>query len=215
MAYQLAIARSRRHVPASRREPAGTAGQPGRTFPNFTYIICTTPRSGSWLLSEGLASTSRAAIPANGSTSSKNGSTARSGAWSTHLISRLPSTSGSLPGTARRATVSRASSFITTNSLSCPRYSTPFLTARTGPRRHTREGIPACPLHLADPARQGAAGDLALPGIAHRGVVEESRGGEVARICGRSRRGEFRPLSRPPAGEIAHRQRRQLAGVLP
>ena len=63
MAYHLAVARSRRHVPASRREPAGTAQQLGRAFPDFTYIICTTPRSGSWLLSEGLASTWRGGNP--------------------------------------------------------------------------------------------------------------------------------------------------------
>ncbi len=34
-----------------------------RTVPAATYIICTNPRSGSWLLSEGLASTSLAGNP--------------------------------------------------------------------------------------------------------------------------------------------------------
>ena len=61
--YQLAAGRSRRHAPTSRREPAGAPRQTGRAFPDFTYIICTTPRSGSWLLSDGLASTSRAGNP--------------------------------------------------------------------------------------------------------------------------------------------------------
>jgi LPS sulfotransferase NodH len=61
--YQLAVAQSRRPVPATRRPPAEASGQDGRVFPDFTYIICTNPRSGSWLLSEGLASTSRAGNP--------------------------------------------------------------------------------------------------------------------------------------------------------
>jgi LPS sulfotransferase NodH len=36
---------------------------PRRVLPDFTYVICTNPRSGSWLLSEGLASTSVAGNP--------------------------------------------------------------------------------------------------------------------------------------------------------
>jgi LPS sulfotransferase NodH len=55
--YHLAVARSRRQAPVPGGEPAA------RLFPDFTYIICTTPRSGSWLLSEGLASTSLAGNP--------------------------------------------------------------------------------------------------------------------------------------------------------
>jgi LPS sulfotransferase NodH len=59
--YHLAAARSRR-VPAARREPAAARPE-GRALPDFTYIICTNPRSGSWLLSDGLASTSIAGNP--------------------------------------------------------------------------------------------------------------------------------------------------------
>ena len=63
MAYQLAIARSRRHQPGVPAGTRRTAGRLGRTFPNFSYLICTNPRSGSWLLSEALTSTSVAGIP--------------------------------------------------------------------------------------------------------------------------------------------------------
>jgi LPS sulfotransferase NodH len=54
----------RRHISA-RRTPAARASS-RRThgpIPTSTYIICTNPRSGSWLLSEGLASTSLAGNP--------------------------------------------------------------------------------------------------------------------------------------------------------
>ena len=40
-----------------------TSRLPIWTAPTATYIICTNPRSGSWLLSEGLASTSVAGNP--------------------------------------------------------------------------------------------------------------------------------------------------------
>src|SRR5690242_6715310 len=51
-----------------RRAPADGNGKalgvcPPRASRGVTYIICTTPRSGSWLLSEGLASTSLAGNP--------------------------------------------------------------------------------------------------------------------------------------------------------
>jgi trehalose 2-sulfotransferase len=39
------------------------AARPSRSAPPPTYIICTNPRSGSWLLSDGLASTSVAGNP--------------------------------------------------------------------------------------------------------------------------------------------------------
>jgi trehalose 2-sulfotransferase len=39
------------------------AGRPHRPAPTTTYIICTNPRSGSWLLSDGLESTSIAGHP--------------------------------------------------------------------------------------------------------------------------------------------------------
>jgi LPS sulfotransferase NodH len=61
--YHLAVAQSRRHASADHREPGTALRRQHRAFPDFTYIICTTPRSGSWLLSEGLASTSRAGNP--------------------------------------------------------------------------------------------------------------------------------------------------------
>jgi hypothetical protein len=46
------------------RVSAGSVGKvPIARSPTATYIICTNPRSGSWLLSEGLASTSLAGNP--------------------------------------------------------------------------------------------------------------------------------------------------------
>ena len=59
---QLAVARAlkqRAVRPSSvrRRVPAAPV------VPRLTYVVCTTPRSGSWLLSEGLASTSVAGNP--------------------------------------------------------------------------------------------------------------------------------------------------------
>jgi LPS sulfotransferase NodH len=45
----------------ARGSPKAQPGQ--RTTPAVTYIICTNPRSGSWMLSEGLASTSVAGNP--------------------------------------------------------------------------------------------------------------------------------------------------------
>jgi LPS sulfotransferase NodH len=60
--YHRAATRSRRRAPAPPMAPDQTTGhQPA--FPDFTYIICTNPRSGSWLLSEGLASTFLAGHP--------------------------------------------------------------------------------------------------------------------------------------------------------
>ncbi len=58
--HQLAQTRLHRVPPRTRkvRKPA-----PIWEAPNTTYIICTNPRSGSWLLSEGLASTSLAGNP--------------------------------------------------------------------------------------------------------------------------------------------------------
>jgi LPS sulfotransferase NodH len=61
--YHQAAARSRRRAPAS---PVAALGRPAGgqpPFPDFTYVICTNPRSGSWLLSEGLASTALAGNP--------------------------------------------------------------------------------------------------------------------------------------------------------
>jgi len=54
---------------APRRQPVRGHGavpvpRPGSgPAPALTYLICTNPRSGSWLLSEGLAATSRAGNP--------------------------------------------------------------------------------------------------------------------------------------------------------
>jgi LPS sulfotransferase NodH len=59
------FSRARRHssAPIKGRANETTARPPRRTSPVATYIICTNPRSGSWLLSEGLASTSLAGNP--------------------------------------------------------------------------------------------------------------------------------------------------------
>jgi hypothetical protein len=51
-----------------------------------TYIICTNPRSGSWLLSEGLAATALAGNPRNGSTSKRSSVSAHGGAWIMNAI---------------------------------------------------------------------------------------------------------------------------------
>lgn len=61
--YHLARSRPLRRVSA-RSNGNVTIVQPPRWIsPTATYIICTNPRSGSWLLSEGLASTSLAGNP--------------------------------------------------------------------------------------------------------------------------------------------------------
>jgi LPS sulfotransferase NodH len=60
--YQQARLRRRRHVPV--RSSGNVTLQDPRWMPQtVSYIICTNPRSGSWLLSEGLASTSLAGNP--------------------------------------------------------------------------------------------------------------------------------------------------------
>src|ERR1035437_6070169 len=61
--HHLAAARSLRRVPATSNKNVTRAALPRRTFPASTFIICTNPRSGSWLLSDGLASTSLAGNP--------------------------------------------------------------------------------------------------------------------------------------------------------
>lgn len=61
--YHLARARTPRPVPARTNKSVVMAEPPRWTSPTATYIICTNPRSGSWLLSEGLASTSLAGNP--------------------------------------------------------------------------------------------------------------------------------------------------------
>jgi LPS sulfotransferase NodH len=54
---------TRRVVPARSNRDEATVSTVCRVSPAATYIICTNPRSGSWLLSEGLASTSLAGNP--------------------------------------------------------------------------------------------------------------------------------------------------------
>jgi len=61
--YHLALARPSRRLPASFNKGLITAKPTRSTSPTATYIICTNPRSGSWLFSEGLASTSLAGNP--------------------------------------------------------------------------------------------------------------------------------------------------------
>ncbi len=65
--YQLTQSRALRPVSArtnTRRHSSPRLLQPPHSIaPTATYIICTNPRSGSWLLSEGLASTSLAGNP--------------------------------------------------------------------------------------------------------------------------------------------------------
>src|SRR5271166_6123634 len=61
--YHLALSQRRSRVSASGKNSLAAA-QPRRTAsPISTYIICTNPRSGSWLLSEGLAATALAGNP--------------------------------------------------------------------------------------------------------------------------------------------------------
>jgi LPS sulfotransferase NodH len=60
--HHLARARLPRPVPAHSNRNMAVKG-PRWISPTATYIICTNPRSGSWLLSEGLASTSLAGKP--------------------------------------------------------------------------------------------------------------------------------------------------------
>lgn len=60
--HQLARRQTPRHAPAFGHRNVARQG-PLWTAPTATYIICTNPRSGSWLLSEGLASTSLAGKP--------------------------------------------------------------------------------------------------------------------------------------------------------
>src|ERR1700693_1244971 len=59
--YHFARSRPPSRVSARRRDT--TIQDPRWISPTATYIICTNPRSGSWLLSEGLASTSLAGNP--------------------------------------------------------------------------------------------------------------------------------------------------------
>jgi len=61
--YHLARSRPPRRVSARSNSNVMIARPPRRISPTATYIICTNPRSGSWLLSEGLASTSLAGNP--------------------------------------------------------------------------------------------------------------------------------------------------------
>ena len=59
----LARARSPLRVPALRGRHSSRAARFAWTAPRATYVICTTPRSGSWLLSDGLSSTGVAGRP--------------------------------------------------------------------------------------------------------------------------------------------------------
>ena len=59
----LALSQVPRHSWAVRGPGVARLGRRGGPIPTTTYIICTNPRSGSWLLSEGLASTSVAGNP--------------------------------------------------------------------------------------------------------------------------------------------------------
>jgi LPS sulfotransferase NodH len=61
--HHLALARLPRRVSAGGVGNVPKARPPRWISPTATYIICTNPRSGSWLLSEGLASTSLAGNP--------------------------------------------------------------------------------------------------------------------------------------------------------
>jgi LPS sulfotransferase NodH len=61
--HHLARARSLRRAPAHGERNVAIARPLPWISPTATYIICTNPRSGSWLLSEGLASTSAAGNP--------------------------------------------------------------------------------------------------------------------------------------------------------
>ena len=61
--YHLVRTRRPHHVPTGSKSNVTIAPPPTWISPIATYIICTNPRSGSWLLSEGLASTSVAGNP--------------------------------------------------------------------------------------------------------------------------------------------------------
>ena len=61
--HHLALSRQLRRAPAPCNGNISTARPLIWTSPVATYIICTNPRSGSWLLSEGLASTGLAGNP--------------------------------------------------------------------------------------------------------------------------------------------------------
>jgi trehalose 2-sulfotransferase len=59
----LALSQLARHLPAVRVPSTARLGHRDGPIPTRTYIICTNPRSGSWLLCDGLASTSVAGNP--------------------------------------------------------------------------------------------------------------------------------------------------------
>lgn len=61
--HHLALARQIHRAPTRASKSVITARLPRWTSPTATYIICTNPRSGSWLLSDGLSSTSVAGNP--------------------------------------------------------------------------------------------------------------------------------------------------------
>jgi LPS sulfotransferase NodH len=61
--HHIALARQIRRATPHTSKSAITNRPPRRTSVTATYLICTNPRSGSWLLSEGLASTSVAGNP--------------------------------------------------------------------------------------------------------------------------------------------------------
>jgi LPS sulfotransferase NodH len=61
--YRFSRGRRLSSAPAKSRRNETVARSPRRTSPLATYVICTNPRSGSWLLGEGLASTSLAGKP--------------------------------------------------------------------------------------------------------------------------------------------------------
>jgi len=61
--YHVARARQLRRVSAGSGRNVTIARPLNKISPTATYIICTNPRSGSWLLSDGLASTSLAGNP--------------------------------------------------------------------------------------------------------------------------------------------------------
>src|ERR1700685_3701949 len=61
--YHLVRARQRHHVPAGSKGNVKIAPLPAWISPIATYVICTNPRSGSWLLSKGLAATGLAGNP--------------------------------------------------------------------------------------------------------------------------------------------------------
>lgn len=60
---ELTLSQMTRHLSAVRGRSTARLGHGDGPVPTKTYIICTTPRSGSWLLGDGLASTSVAGNP--------------------------------------------------------------------------------------------------------------------------------------------------------